>query len=171
MVMTYDALARAGAKLAFEQGLSKTDPADCVWALTVDAARTFKSMPDRHGPRGYPSQSPLSDVHHTHWERFSTELERLKDNVQVTTDLRPQPAPDAHTRAYAMWELWFTTDRLRRVMRDPDIKIRALWLYAVGAPPALIKRSLGVPKPSLYRNKQRCCEVIAELVYSEKMAA
>ena len=164
-----NSLPQAGHRLAIEYGLDTCGDRGAIWALTIEAAQTFAHMPNPQGARGLPSRSTMPDPYRPPWEIFAVERDRLKDGVKVATEVRHQPASDAHTRAFQMHELWFHTPRIRRVLgKDSANRIKALWLYAGGARPKSLQQLFSIRRDALHRYKWKCCEIIAETVYPKK---
>ncbi|MEL6280679.1 MAG: hypothetical protein AAFR28_17615 [Pseudomonadota bacterium] len=148
--------------LARDQGFPQT-PEGLVWALTVDAARTFASLPSA-GPRGLPTRSCMPEPMPDRQEIFTVERDRIIEDICVATECRHQSGPRAIDRAYEVLRMW-TPERVARVAKNPIAVKRALWMLALGAPHPRIREATGVPRGSLYRHKEKVCGSIAQFVF------
>lgn len=156
--------------LAADRGLDFRDPAECAWALLCDAAETFEAMPIE-GPRGYPGKSAMPEQLRSRWEIFAVERERITDKVDVATSVRRTPSARQISRAEAVRDLWHP-QAFRGLVRAPERSVRGLWLYAGGVPPRRVAKVVGIPTPTLYRQRKTMCRTIGRVIlpHLEKVA-
>lgn len=155
-------LGREARRLAHDQGLDAADPAECGWALLVDAARVWAAMPSP-SPRGYPRESAMPDPIRTPAEIFGVERERITDRVRVETDCRSAPDSRSVSRAEEVLALYHPS-RFRGAVRQPQRAVRALWVFAASNSPIVVQRSQGVSKSTLYRYRQIMCLKVGRLL-------